>query len=59
MIYAQTLIVVALIVVNLFSSFQLLETVPFVVDYLWTQDSPIFPLTFGGKTVPDIDKGGS
>ena len=37
----------------------LLETVPFVVDHLWTQDSPMFPLTVGGKTGPHIDQGGS
>ena len=37
----------------------LLETVPFVIDHLWTQDRPIFPLTFGGKTGPYIDQGGS
>ena len=37
----------------------LLETVPFVFEQLWTQDSPIFPLTFGGKTGPYIDQGGS
>ena len=37
----------------------LLETVPFVFDHLWTQDSPIFPLTVGGKTGPYIEQGGS
>ena len=59
-IYAQTLIVVALIVVNLFNCcLTLLETVPFVVDHPWKQDSLIFPLTVGGKTGPDIDQGGS
>ena len=30
-----------------------------VVYNLWTQDSPIFPLTCGGKTGPYIDQGGS
>ena len=52
-IYTQTLILVNLIVVNLFSYFStLLETVAFVYDHRWTQDSPMFPLTFGGKTEP-------
>ena len=37
----------------------LLETVPFVVDHLWTQDGPICPGTFGRKTGPYIDQGGS
>ena len=37
----------------------LLETVVFVFDHLWTQDSPMFPLTFGGKAGPYIDQGGS
>ena len=63
-LYAQTLIVVALIVVNcalnLSSCLTLLKTVPFVFDHLWTQDSLIFPLTVGGKTGPYyIDQGGS
>ena len=56
--YAQTLIVVDLLVVNLFICLTLLETVPFVFDHLWTQDSPIIPLTFGGQTGPYIDQGG-
>ena len=47
----------ASIAVDLIST--LLEMVPFVVDLLWTQDSPIFPLMFGGKTGPHIDQGGS
>ena len=33
--------------------------VPFVVDHLWAQDSPMFPLPFGGKMGPYIDQGGS
>ena len=59
--YAQTLIAVALILVNLFSFvfFTLLKTVPFVVDLIWTQDSPMCSLTFGGKAGPYIDQGGS
>ena len=57
--YAQTSIVVALIVVNLFSLLILLETVPFVADHLWTQYSPIYPVTVGGETGPYIEQGGS
>ena len=53
-------IFVKVIVVNLFICFlTLLETVPFVFDHLWTQDIPIFPLVFGGKTGPYINRGGS
>ena len=37
----------------------LLETVASVFDHMWTQDSPIFPLTIGGKKGPYIDQGGS
>ena len=58
-IYAETLIVVDLMVVNCFSCSTLLETVFSFFDHLWTQDSPISPLTFGGKTGPNIDQGGS
>ena len=43
-------------VVQFFST--LLETVPFVFYHLWTQDSPICPLTFCGKPGPYIDQGG-
>ena len=58
--YAQTLILVKLIVVNLFSCFStLLETLWSVFDHLWTQDSPICPLTVGGQTIPYIDQGWS
>ena len=58
--YAQTLTVVALIVVNQLSSFiTLLENVPFVFDHLWTQDIHIFSLTFGVKTGPYTDQWGS
>ena len=45
----QILILVKLLFVNLFIFSTLLETVPSVVDHLWTQDSPIFPLIFGVK----------
>ena len=37
----------------------LLETVFSVFNHIWTQDIPVFPLTFGGKTGPYIDRGGS
>ena len=37
----------------------LLETVAFVFDHLWTQDSPICPQTLDYKTGPYIDQGGS
>ena len=49
--------VVDLIVVNLFVCLTLLETVSSVVNHLWTQDSPICPLTFEYKTGPCIDQG--
>ena len=55
-LYAQTLIVVDLIFVNLCICVTLLETVFSVVDHLWTEDSPICPLTFGGNTEPYIDQ---
>ena len=57
--YAQTLLVVDLIVVNVFSCLTLLETAPFVFDHIWTQYCPIFPLTVGGKAGHYIDQGGS
>ena len=47
--YAQTLIVVGLIIVSLFGFSTLLETVFSVVDHLWTQDSTIVDLIVGGK----------
>ena len=53
-LYAQTFIVVYLIVVKLFVFLTLLETVFSVVDHLWTHNSPIRSLAFGGKTRPDI-----
>ena len=37
----------------------LFETVSPVLDHLWTQDSPICPLTLGGKLGPYIDQGSS
>ena len=40
------------------ASVHLQETVPFVFDHRWTQGSPIFPLTFGGKAGPYIDQWG-
>ena len=58
-LYAQTLILVKLIVVNLFSFSTLLETVVSVFDHLWTQDSPSIPLPFDHKTGPYTDQGGS
>ena len=57
--YAQTLIVVAFIVVNLFSLFNFTRNGSLRFDHLWTQDSPMFRLTVGGKTGPYIDQGGS
>ena len=54
---ARTLIIVPLIVVVTCSVlWTLLETVVSVVDHIWTQDSPIAPLTFGGKTGPYFDQ---
>ena len=53
--YAQALIVVALIVVNLKQT--LLETLfSNVFDHLWTQDSRISPLLFDHKMGPYIDQ---
>ena len=57
--YAQTLILLNLIVVTCLVSSTLLETVVFVFDHIWTQDSPMFSLTVGGKTGPYFDQGGS
>ena len=62
MFYAQTLIIVNLSrelvqFVQLYS--KRLSRVVSVFDHIWTQDSPIYPLTVGGKTGPDIDQGWS
>ena len=57
---AQTLTVGALIVVNLLSLFNFTRNGSLrFVYHLWTQDSLICPVTFGGKTGAYIDQGGS
>ena len=53
------LTLVNLILVNLFSSFNFTRNGLVHYDHLWTQDSLIGPPTFGGKTGPYIDQGGS
>ena len=58
---SQTLIVVALIVVILFVFGTVLETFLFshILDNIWTQCSPICPLTVEHKMGPYIDREGS
>ena len=58
-LYAQTLMLVNIILVSCLGVFPiLLETVFSGLGHLWTQDSPMFPLTVGGNTGPYIDQGG-
>ena len=56
--YAQTLTVVALIVVNLFSCLNFTRNSCSVVGHILTQDSHAFPLTVDYKTGPYIDQMG-
>ena len=57
--YAQILILVKLTLVNCLSLFNFTRNGFSVVDHLWTQDSPIFPLTVGGKAGLYVDQGAS
>ena len=57
--YAQTLILVNLILVDCLGLFNCTQNGFLRVDHLWTQDNPICPLTVGGNTVHYIDHGRS
>ena len=59
--YAQNLILVKLILVNCLGFSTSLETVFTLYYHIWTQDSPMFPLTVAGETgyYIYIDQGGS
>ena len=58
-LYAQTLILVNLILVNCLGFFNFTRNGFSVFDHLLTQDSPIFYLTVCGETGPYIDQGES
>ena len=57
--YAQTLILVNAMVVNCFGLFNFIRNAFPLLYNLWTQDGPIFPLTFEDEMGPYIDQGRS